>query len=150
MIIQFVCRGNTFRSRLAEAYFNSLDIVGWKAISSGVEATKNLNGVICWYTKEILEENNFYSSDKNHWTQISKEKLDSSDFIVFIDKSCFDDCLTYYGDTFLSKPYKIWSIKDMPNLLDEEKIKKEKVLVLNTANEIFETIKNDVKNLVLP
>src|SRR5262247_385621 len=46
MLIHFICRGNSFRSIIAEAYLNSLKFKNLKAISSGttaaVDRTRNL------------------------------------------------------------------------------------------------------------
>lgn len=50
--IHFVCRGNNFRSRLAEAYLNSKKLPGIKVISSGIEAEKMIAGRLVGTRKE--------------------------------------------------------------------------------------------------
>lgn len=146
MKIDFICRGNTFRSRLAEAYFNSLNIMDCKACSSGIEAQRNLSGPICWYTKDILEKNKIDSFAKEHWTQTSKKELNENDLIIFMDKNCYDFCNIYFKDILIEKPHKVWFINDVTDVLNNEELKNEK-LVIKATNEIYKDIKNAIDNL---
>ena len=41
--VLFVCIENTFRSQIAEAYFNKYAPDGWKAISAGVKPADSVN-----------------------------------------------------------------------------------------------------------
>ena len=56
MVLHLVCRGNTHRSRLAEAYANSrtLDVDEITILSSGIEADFDLNGPIMPFVKVLL------------------------------------------------------------------------------------------------
>ncbi len=56
MLILFVCMGNSYRSRLAEAYMNSLGLPGIVVGSAGVFAAENLNGPITKYAKDLIHE----------------------------------------------------------------------------------------------
>lgn len=111
MIIQFVCIGNTYRSRLAEAYFNVLRVPGWQAVSSGVRASRNLNGPITIYALEILCEQKWDTVAKKEWNQTTKSGLAESDVVVFMHKECFDACVSDLD--FTPKNYKVWGIADM-------------------------------------
>ena len=147
MIIHFICRGNTFRSRLAAAYFNSLNITEWQAISSGVGANKNLSGPICWYTKEILEKNNLSSLDKESWTFTTIDDIDKSDILIFMNKNCYDSYVNVLKYDLAKKRIYIWKINDIGDVLSKiDSIDKTKII--NTANQIFNNIKNSVDNLV--
>jgi len=42
-LILFVCVENTFRSQIAEAYFNAFAPEGWKALSAGVKPAENVH-----------------------------------------------------------------------------------------------------------
>ncbi|MEM3615899.1 MAG: arsenate reductase ArsC [Candidatus Methanomethylicia archaeon] len=42
-LLLFVCVENTFRSQIAEAYFNTFAPEGWKAISAGVKFAENVH-----------------------------------------------------------------------------------------------------------
>ncbi len=50
MIIHFICRGNSFRSIIAEAYVNSLKFKNLKATSSGTTAAVDRAGNLAAYT----------------------------------------------------------------------------------------------------
>jgi protein-tyrosine-phosphatase len=50
MTIHFICRGNAFRSIIAEAYLESLQIAGLKAMSSGTRAAADRAGNLGDYT----------------------------------------------------------------------------------------------------
>ncbi|MEM2943724.1 MAG: arsenate reductase ArsC [Methanomassiliicoccales archaeon] len=42
-MVLFVCVGNSFRSQVAEAYFNTYAPPGWKAISAGIMPEENVH-----------------------------------------------------------------------------------------------------------
>ncbi|MEM1575529.1 MAG: arsenate reductase ArsC [Nitrososphaerota archaeon] len=42
-IVLFVCVENSFRSQIAEAYFNKFAPKGWKAISAGIKPATNIH-----------------------------------------------------------------------------------------------------------
>jgi protein-tyrosine-phosphatase len=75
MWVHFICSGNTNRSRLAEAYFNSKRISGITTTSSGIYADNNSNGDICEYSLKILEENHILQYTAKSWTKTSREVL---------------------------------------------------------------------------
>jgi protein-tyrosine-phosphatase len=56
MIIHFICRGNSFRSIIAEAYLNSLEIKDWTVLSSGTIAVPDKARNLPYYgmTLELL------------------------------------------------------------------------------------------------
>lgn len=58
MIIHFICRGNAFRSVIAEAYLNSLELKCLSVLSSGTAATlyRARNLADHRITLELLEE----------------------------------------------------------------------------------------------
>ena len=61
MHIHFVCSGNSYRSRLAEAYLKSVLVDKTIIVSSsGTEAEKHRlkNGPICWYAMRLMKRNN--------------------------------------------------------------------------------------------
>jgi protein-tyrosine-phosphatase len=111
MTIHFICRGNAFRSRIAEAYFNSLGLKNIKAISSGTVA--NLHGEFnkpyVVIVKSILKEHGLEKYTKDNWDQLTKDGLISGDLTVFLNKNVEDECSNLYG---LPNNYLVWDIKD--------------------------------------
>ncbi len=111
MKIHFVCNGNTFRSRLAEAYLISKDVKGNNVSSSGIEASRNLDGPICRYTEKILLKNDLLKYASKIWTLTTKEILDEQDLIIFMTKKQFLYCTKTLG--YNGKNYEIWNIQDV-------------------------------------
>ena len=58
MIIHFICRGNSFRSIIAEAYLNSLEIKDSSVLSSGTTAASDKARNLAYYrlTLDLLEK----------------------------------------------------------------------------------------------
>ncbi|MEI7741372.1 MAG: hypothetical protein WCJ29_02605 [bacterium] len=86
MRIHFVCRGNTFRSRLAEGFMRK-NYPGIEVSSSGVAAENNLDGHITWYAQCIAVNEGFAGSLKPTWTQTTPEVLMQADLIITLDES---------------------------------------------------------------
>jgi protein-tyrosine-phosphatase len=139
MIVHFVCRGNTFRSRLAEAYFNSLKLPGYLATSSGIEASRDLDGAICFYTKEIANEHGLADFLSEHWIQASKELLEKADIVVFIDHTVEEQSLRELKPELARAV--AWNLYDVDPL-------SEKTVKTRTANDIFALIKQKTDELV--
>ncbi len=139
MKIHFVCMGNTFRSRLAEAYLNSLEIKNCTVSSSGIRAKSNENGDITWYAAQILEENKINSYGKKGWTQSTKEILEENDLLVFMHQSVKDECLLKINPIINS--FEVWNIED----IDPSKFTMGEILEM--GKERFEKIKKSVDDL---
>ncbi len=140
MIIHFVCIGNTYRSRLAEAYFHSVSVSGWEACSSGVCTERNYGVVLCWYTKNILDEQHL--TTKECWTQTTVENLRQSDRAVFMHQECLD--LWQQKSDYMPGAYEVWDIMDMPgDDVDSERAMRDEYIrarVMKEARETFRKI----------
>jgi protein-tyrosine-phosphatase len=113
MKIHFVCTGNTFRSRLAEAYLNSKKLSHISVSSSGVDAYKDISGPVNWYSQRIIEQHGLVKSEKDSWTQTTAEILDGQDLVIFMQKWHYDQCVERFG--FTGSNYEIWDIDDTVN-----------------------------------
>jgi protein-tyrosine-phosphatase len=148
MIIHFICGGNTYRSRLAEAYLNSKHLSNIKSISSGVRATPNESGPISWYAQRILQNEKLVPFESPGWQQTTKEILKKGDFTIFMLQEPYDYCRNRLGLT--QKNYEIWDIKDLDEFLlsstrtrlvtEMEKIK--------ASEETFTMIKQKIDDLI--
>jgi len=113
MHIHFMCSGNVYRSRLAEAYFNSLTKDrGYKVTSSGTVAARDrfLNGPIDWYAMRIIKMNNLIPHMAWRETQTTSEVIAGVDLFIFMKAEHLEFCRTlgYTGEN-----YEIWDIPDM-------------------------------------
>jgi len=146
MLIQFVCRGNTYRSRLAETYLKSKQIPNLEVISSGIEANANLSGIIGWYTQRIIQRHHLIQFEKPTWDQATKEVLEKGDLVVFMNKDIYDYCVSNFD--FNSNNFEVWEIPDTGptdpvwvNSTEPEKIK--------ITEDTFDEIKKKVEELIL-
>jgi protein-tyrosine-phosphatase len=113
MVIHFVCRGNAFRSIIAEAYLNSLELKDVSVLSSGtvgaLHKTRNLANHRL--TLELLEEHGIRGFAKaGYGDQLTQPRLDKSDVIVCLNQRVYDDCLR--SVTFSASP-RVWSVADI-------------------------------------
>jgi len=151
MNIHFVCTGNTYRSRIAEAYLKSKQLPNIEVSSSGTGAEKNLSGTITSYTKDILEKEGILSYAKKTWTQTTKAELARQDLIIFMAKAQLDYCTNFLG--FLPKKYEVWNVKDVNDVLPESKqneksisefAKENYMVIIEKVDELETRIKNDL------
>lgn len=107
--IHFICRGNTFRSIIAEAYLKSLQIDGVKVVSSGSVAHehKKANESNFLQTVDLLQKHGLKKFVKpHHADQLTQELLDHTDVAIVMNDLVFEDIEkkfklpheTYYWD----------------------------------------------------
>lgn len=143
MTIHFVCRGNTFRSRLAETYLNSKQIPGLKVISSGTEAELNDCGPVTWYAQRIIQDNHLVPFEKPTWEQTSKLLLEEGDLTIFMHQNIYDYAVSHFG--FDGKNFQIWEIPDIRVHL---KTFAEQVQKIKETEKIYEEIKQKIDKLI--
>jgi protein-tyrosine-phosphatase len=113
MIIHFICRGNSFRSIIAEAYLNSLGIQGSRVLSSGTtaESDKDRNLVYYRMTLDLLEKHGIREFAKaGYGDQLTQSRLEKADITVCMNQRVYDECLR--SVTFPASP-RIWSVADI-------------------------------------
>lgn len=147
MLIHFICNGNTYRSRLAEAYLRSKKVSGIEVTSSGVEAERNINGPITWEADRIIKRNNLVPFMSKSWTQTTKELLDKSDRIIFFSQHALDYCQDTLG--FNKHNYEIWNIKNIDELDNVKRINTDdEVKRIKDSENTYEQIKLKIDGLI--
>jgi protein-tyrosine-phosphatase len=113
MIIHFICRGNSFRSIIAEAYLNSLEIKDFRVLSSGTSAASDKARNLAYYrmTLDLLEKHGMREFAKaGYGDQLTQPRLEEGDITVCMNQRVYDECLRCM--TFLASP-RIWSVADI-------------------------------------
>src|ERR1700745_1562200 len=96
MIVHFVCRGNAFRSIIAEAYLNSLELKDLSVLSSGTAAAlyKARNLANHRMTLQLLEEHGIRGFAKAcYGDQLTQSRMDNADITVCMNQRVYDECL---------------------------------------------------------
>src|SRR5262249_37678397 len=113
MIIHFICRGNTFRSIIAEAYLNSLELKNLSVLSSGTAATyyKARNLANHRITLDLLGQHGIRRFAKaGYGDQLTQSRLDKADITVCMNQRVYDECLRCV--TLPASP-RVWSVADI-------------------------------------
>lgn len=109
--IHFVCRGNTYRSRLAAAYMNTLLGAEFTVSSSGIESKRAAIKTVESYTKAVANANNLKHGITGQKTQTTDALLQAADVLVFMNKDVYDEAVrTYQFDT---RKALVWHVPDM-------------------------------------
>lgn len=140
MVIQFICRGNAFRSIIAEAYLKSLRIPNLTVVSSGTVASAYKAANLANFPKTLamLERHGVREYAKTNFADDTRQDLlDKSDVIVFMNTIAYDEAAKSF--TLPPKTF-IWDVADIgeknriANNEEELKMRMEEVYAEIVAN----------------
>lgn len=148
MKIHFVCTGNAYRSRLAEAYLSSKQIPNIQVSSSGTrrEEYKSVNGPISWYSMRIMRNKHLIPFMSWNSTQTSKELLSQADLIIFFTEDNYEYAKKHFD--FNGIKYQIWNIPDLVQFKDDEIDLDNEIGRMKATAEAFEKIEEEVNILI--
>lgn len=123
MTIHFICTGNMYRSRLAEAYCVSKDVPGLGVSSSGINAALNGPVPIAAHAADVLHAYGLERFSAPSWQQTTMALVRASDVLVFMEKEHYQFCKDWVDSN--RQTVEIWDIPDVgPNLGPAEIITK--------------------------
>lgn len=141
--IHFVCSGNTYRSRLAAAYMNTLISNKYAISSSGINTHENPVKTSQPYTQAAARKAKLKFEIDKIKTQTNNELLGQADVIVFMSKDVYDKALMSYS--FDARKAVVWQIPDIDDVvLKAHKTLKEKDAI---ATQTLHTIKHHCNEL---
>ena len=113
MIIHFICRGNCFRSIIAEAYLNSLEVKDCSVLSSGTTAAVNRARNLISYrnTLALLETHGIRKFAKaDYGDLLTESRLEETGIAICMNQRVYAECLELV--TFPAG-LRIWSVADL-------------------------------------
>lgn len=146
--VHFVCRGNTFRSRLAAAYFDTLVDGRFYVTSSGINAHHSNSGIqtIEPYTKATAKLYHLRHGLAKHKTQTTDRLLEDADIIIFLNKDVYNDALNDF--TFDVRKTLVWHVPDITGKEKRETIAKhDEQALVDAAAGRFREIRNRCDDL---
>ncbi|MGC8461444.1 MAG: hypothetical protein ACP5OR_06345 [Candidatus Dormibacteria bacterium] len=140
--IHFICNGNTFRSRLAEAYLRSKELPEIEATSSGFHAVLDRMGPITPYATRLAKLHSFEEYLQPHWDQLTQEGIDDVLLQVIMYPSIFEKVRNAYD---LGTPYEVWDIPDVDDVYPGRILTEDEICM--TTDIIFVRLRERVDEL---
>ena len=111
MRIHFICTGNIYRSRLAEAYCVSRGVAGTEVFSSGIGAGRDGDAPISPYAADLLTRYGLSPYAAAHWQRTTPALVAASDVLVFMEAEHYDYCERWIEP--LRQRVEVWGIEDV-------------------------------------
>jgi protein-tyrosine-phosphatase len=109
--IHFVCTGNLYRSRLAEAYCASRCARGVRVLSSGIAAGANGSAPISPYAADVLIRYGLHSFAAESWQRTTEALVTASDVLVFMESEHYRFCENWIQPA--RQKIEVWEIEDI-------------------------------------
>jgi protein-tyrosine-phosphatase len=109
--IHFICTGNIYRSRLAEAYCASKGIPGLRVVSSGIAAGRDGIAPISPYAADALARCHLSSYAADHWQRTTASLVQASDVLVFMELEHHRFCVNWVEPA--RQRIEVWGIEDI-------------------------------------
>jgi len=113
MTVHFICRGNVFRSIIAEAYLRSLRLKGVDVLSSGTVAAKekSRNEENHYRVRAMLKRHGIERFAKPAYgEQATQSLIDKSTIIVCVNRRVYEECSKLVK---LPDDVVVWNVADI-------------------------------------
>ena len=111
MTVHFICTGNIYRSRLAEAYCASKGVPGLCVLSSGIGTKLNRGIPIASYAARALRERGLEHFAAPSWQQTTATLVRASDVLVFMERAQYRFCKDWLDP--VRQTVETWDIPDV-------------------------------------
>ncbi len=111
MRIHFICTGNIYRSRIAEAYCASRCDAGMHVLSSGIAAGRDGDTPISTYAAEILAQYSLTSYAAENWQRTTAMLVRASDVLVFMETEHLRFCEDWIEPE--RQRIEVWEVEDV-------------------------------------
>jgi protein-tyrosine-phosphatase len=113
--IHFVCTGNVYRSRLAEAYCASRCGSGIRISSSGIAAGASGDAAISPYAADVLAQYSLGSYAAAGWQRTTPALVQASDVLVFMESVHRQFCADWIVPGMVPgrQRIEVWGIEDI-------------------------------------
>lgn len=138
MTIHFICTGNVYRSRLAEAYCVSRGLPGLNVFSSGIGTALNRGVLLAPRAAHLLKKRGLEQFAAASWQQTTEALVRSSDVLVFMELEHFRFCEDWIDPRQLVE---VWNISDI--------VQADVSGIMNEVEQTFATIQRRT-DLILP
>jgi protein-tyrosine phosphatase len=119
--VLFVCTGNFYRSRFAEALFNETPPGLWRAFSRGFDAsTPRETHVSPLVLKELERRHIPLERADGKPTRITQADLDRADLVVLLDREEHEPMLRRMFPELRLDKVRFWSVKDTPGMTPDQ------------------------------
>jgi protein-tyrosine-phosphatase len=109
--IHFICTGNIYRSRLAEAYCVSRCARGARVFSSGISAGANGDAPISPWAADVLTRYELHSFAAASWQRTTESLVAASDVLVFMESVHYGFCESWIQPA--RQRIEVWEIEDV-------------------------------------
>ena len=145
--VLFVCRGNVFRSLIAETLLRSRQLPNVVVKSAGTVATqyREENSPIYKHMQEFLADHGLSEYMKDGYgEQLTQQLLDSADVVVLVNDRVREEAEA--AGLSLPKQVLMWDVTDMG---EGERVPKNKQEELAYEEEVFKEISQHVNDLTV-
>jgi protein-tyrosine-phosphatase len=139
--LQFVCTGNIYRSRLAEAYCASKAVPGILVSSSGIAAGHLDTVPISPYAADILTRFGLDAFAAKHWQRTTPTLIHSSDVLVFMESEHHRFCADWIEPA--RQKIEVWGIEDIgpiPAAKIPDKVERTFALIRHRTDTLLATL----------